>query len=612
MASVSIPSGASLATASLTGKGVSWQWKTNIYYTTGYGTFRIWRVYGIRNTTESRSNTNVTITITGANNGVQYAKETQYITVAYDVAETANYWQWERDKTTYPTGANFDFGQVGGITDSRIKITMYIATGPTSSYWPGGSGGAATFTWYIDMPACTNSISHWAGGFNNGEGNNGSKTMFNLTYTSFTAYPGNSITYNSSRATTIPNGFALSSSIGSSNWNNGTWKTYTMPVTLTQPASNTSMQYDYYPNSYSISYTMNGGTNSSSNPSSYNVLYGVTFANPSRTGYTFKNWTIGGTAVTGINPGANASFSSSSDLYSKLSSRTTGNKTVVANWTANTYTVNFNANGGSTPTASKTVTYASTYGTLPTPTRDGYDFNGWYTAASGGSKITSSTTVSITSTQTLYAQWSAKTYTITYDANGGTGAPDAQTKTHGIDLVLSTTEPTRANEKQNTFTVMFTDKDGYLNIPSRTCETYNKYTFTGWDEEKNVMMASYAPGGKYTANASATLYANWRAVLIREAITLPTAEECQREGYELLGFSTTPTGTVEYAPGEEYSPFENITLYAIWSGGQTFAKYKINGQWVSGELYVKYNGAWKQAKQIYIKQNGTWKQGKNS
>jgi len=578
-------------------------WGIGFNYTVGLGSFKIDTLYGYRSNYLSGGNGTITIAVYNSS-GTLLNSQKDYVTLwftkgGYD-SESTSYWKFNS------TTKNCEHTTVSGITGSSITVKITIGSDAFNDYIKN-----KTWTYTISMPAATNSIAHWAGGFNNGEGNNGSKTMYNLTYTNFTAYPGNSVTYNSSRATTIPNGFSLSSSIGSSSWA-GSWTTYTMPATLTQPAYTTSMQYDYWPNSYSISYTMNGGTNSGSNPSSYNVLYGVTFANPSRTGYTFKNWTIDGTAVTGINPGANASFSSSSDLYNKLASRTTGNKTVVANWTANTYTVNFNANGGSTPTASKTVTYASTYGTLPTPTREGYNFNGWYTAASGGSKVTSSTTVSITSTQTLYAQWSAKTYTITYDANGGTGAPSAQTKTHGVDLVLSTTEPTRADAKQDTFTVMFTDRDGYLNIPSRTCESYNKYTFIGWDEEKNVMTASYAPGGKYTTNASATLYANWRAVLIMGAITLPTAEECQRDGYELLGFSTTPNGTAEYAPGEEYMPFENITLYAIWSGGQTSAKYKVNGQWVSGELYVKYNGSWKPAKQIYIKQNGTWKQGKNS
>ena len=83
------------------------------------------------------------------------------------------------------------------------------------------------------------------------------------------------------------------------------------------------------------------------------------------------------------------------------------------------YKVTFNANGGSVSTSSKTVKYGSTYGTLPTPTRSGYDFKGWYTAKSGGTKITSSSKVSITKNTTLYAQWEKKATEklVTYKTN---------------------------------------------------------------------------------------------------------------------------------------------------------------------------------------------------
>ena len=75
--------------------------------------------------------------------------------------------------------------------------------------------------------------------------------------------------------------------------------------------------------------------------------------------------------------------------------------------TVNTYKVTFNPNGGAVSPTSKTVTYGEPYGTLPTPQREGYGFLGWYTAASGGSKITATSTVSITANQTLYAHWEA-------------------------------------------------------------------------------------------------------------------------------------------------------------------------------------------------------------
>lgn len=67
--------------------------------------------------------------------------------------------------------------------------------------------------------------------------------------------------------------------------------------------------------------------------------------------------------------------------------------------------VSFDANSGSVSTTSKKVAYGSTYGELPTPTRDGYEFRGWYTASTGGIKIESTTKVEVTDDITLYAQW---------------------------------------------------------------------------------------------------------------------------------------------------------------------------------------------------------------
>ena len=80
------------------------------------------------------------------------------------------------------------------------------------------------------------------------------------------------------------------------------------------------------------------------------------------------------------------------------------NHKLYAQWTANKYTVYFDEAGG-TDVSDITVTYASTYGTLPTPTKTNYEFLGWYTAASGGTQVTSGTSVTITANQTLYAQW---------------------------------------------------------------------------------------------------------------------------------------------------------------------------------------------------------------
>lgn len=89
---------------------------------------------------------------------------------------------------------------------------------------------------------------------------------------------------------------------------------------------------------------------------------------------------------------------------------------------SNTCTVTFDANGGSCSTTTKIVTSGSSIGTLPTPTRDGYDFAGWYSSVNSGfDPITSSTTVS--ENTTYYALWANRVYDgdkITFDAQGGT------------------------------------------------------------------------------------------------------------------------------------------------------------------------------------------------
>lgn len=81
--------------------------------------------------------------------------------------------------------------------------------------------------------------------------------------------------------------------------------------------------------------------------------------------------------------------------------------TIVVSSGKKAVTVTYNANGGTCSQATTKLYQGNTFGTLPTPTRDYYTFNGWYTAASGGSKVTSTTKV--TGAQTLYAQWTANT-----------------------------------------------------------------------------------------------------------------------------------------------------------------------------------------------------------
>ena len=132
----------------------------------------------------------------------------------------------------------------------------------------------------------------------------------------------------------------------------------------------------------------------------------VSLPTPTRTGYTFNGWQRSGKAALLKGSVKSSDIGVNSDGE---------NITLTAQWTANRYTVTFNANGGNVSPPSQMVTYNSTYGTLPEPTRAGYQFNGWYTAASGGTKVEADTKVTAINNHSIYARWTANKYEIGYD-----------------------------------------------------------------------------------------------------------------------------------------------------------------------------------------------------
>lgn len=138
--------------------------------------------------------------------------------------------------------------------------------------------------------------------------------------------------------------------------------------------------------------------------SSYNVINGTTYSS-SGASLTFKGVTTGTNTKNLKTVTAKVNTGYEFDKWSSTSGTVTKETTLTANFKAKTYTVTLDANGGTVSTTTKPVTYGSTYGDLPTPERTGYTFNGWFTSTSGGTQIISSTTVSITAAQILYAQW---------------------------------------------------------------------------------------------------------------------------------------------------------------------------------------------------------------
>ena len=315
---------------------------------------------------------------------------------------------------------------------------------------------------------------------------------------------------------------------------------------------------------YTVSYNANGGSNA---PASQTKVHGVTLtlssAVPYRTNYEFVGWSASSSATT-------ATYTAGGSYTGNVS------VTLFAVWKYKpaTYTVSYDANGGTGAPGRQTKTYGVTL-TLTTiqPARKNYLFLGWSkdrnaTSASysAGGSYTDNTDV------TLYAVWqyNPETYTIRYDANGGTGAPASQTKTYGVPLTLSAVKPTRAG-----------------------------YEFLGWATSKNATASEYAPGERYTDEASVTLYADWRYIpkiyevkydangggntpasqTKTEDVTLIlTSTIPTRYGYTFRGWATSSSTTsATYQAGGSYTANESVTLYAVWEINTYTVSFDANG-----------------------------------
>lgn len=367
------------------------------------------------------------------------------------------------------------------VNDDRVAYTaIQLATlaGKQTAFETGNITIDLYPKWTVNT--YTNEITHWAGGFKDQEGNNYEKTYFKLRSTTFSSSYNSKFTLDASQKIEIPNGFYLQKDFGSDDISSdGSWTRYLFGTQVTQKAQNMSFEYDYLPSVYKITYNLNGGTNNSANPSYYNVLYGVSLKNPTKTGYTFDGWYNGSTKVTGINEGKTAWFTSADNLYQELASRKTGNITLEARWTLNKYTLSFNPNGGTVNPTSKTVSYGNPYGNLPTPTKKGSRFLGWFTEKDGGTQVSSTTTMGA-SNVTLYAHWNSIEYTVSFNASGEFGGLN-KTYTSGQVLGLLPT-PTKAG-----------------------------YTFLGWyyqDTSGNEVMAT----SQTVVTSHMELYARWEKV----------------------------------------------------------------------------------------------------
>jgi len=266
------------------------------------------------------------------------------------------------------------------------------ANGCSSS---GGSAGApATCT--ITMPA----------------GNTGITAAYSLISYTYT-FNGNGATTPASPASVTQN-YGTSISTPTSPAKTGsTFSSWSPAIPATMPVSGGTSVAQWSVNSYTVTFNGNGNTGGSTAAQSlvYNTPTALTANGFTRTGYLFAGWnTLANGTGTNYTNGASYTIGAAA-------------VTLYAQWTTSSYTVTFDKNGGNTdanPTT-KTAAYNNNVGTLPTaPTKTGSTFASWNTAANGsGTAFTAVTAV--TANLTVYAQWTANTYTIGGTISGLTG-----------------------------------------------------------------------------------------------------------------------------------------------------------------------------------------------
>lgn len=366
---------------------------------------------------------------------------------------------------------------------------------------------------------------------------------------------------------------------------------------------------------FTVTYNANGGTGAPAPQIKWrDVTLALSTQKPTRAGYTFLGWASSSTATAAqAQPGINVVGNTNAAFY--------------AVWKSNvTYTLTYDANGGTGAPGPQSIREGTPI-TLSTvrPTRSGYAFQGWsIIKGSSTASCQPGGTVSINPVcdVTFYAVWKAMTYTVSYSANGGSGVPAAQTKQHGANLVLSSVKPTRSG-----------------------------YTFQGWATSSTAATAQYQPGGSYTANASVTLYAVWKASATTYTITYnanggtgaPSSQvktqgvtltlsstKPTRSGYLFLGWATSSNAaTATYSAGASYATNASVTLYAVWIANTYVVKengesmgvrirsgsassYSTTGglgygsRFTISQAIISGSVTWGKIAAVQTKTNGTW------
>ncbi|MBR3785453.1 MAG: InlB B-repeat-containing protein [Firmicutes bacterium] len=321
----------------------------------------------------------------------------------------------------------------------------------------------------------------------------------------------------------------------------------------TKVTGNITIYAKWEENKYTVTFNSEGGSNVTSQTVTYGQKASVP-TNPTRKGYNFGGWvtTSGGTTAFNFN------------------NAITTNVTAFAKWNPITYKISFESNGGTT-VAYKEYTIESATITLPTISKTGYNFGGWYSnSACSGSAVTKVAKGS-TGNKTFYAKWTAKTYTVTFDTKGGSQV-DAVEVSYGSTV----SEPGTPTRTGYTFEKWETSSGGLFNFA--TAITTDTTIYAKW--KRNTYTVRFDTDGGSAIDSQSVLY---------EGKVARPANNPTKLAYSFVGWVTTKGGTETFDFNQEI--LGDTIVYAKWK-----LKDKYTVSFVTGSESVPENQAVQEGK----------------
>lgn len=330
-----------------------------------------------------------------------------------------------------------------------------------------------------------------------------------------------------------------------------------------------------------VTFDANGGSVSSSSISAkLGETYG-TLPTPTRQYYVFDGW------YTDKNFGEKVTSSTTVEKFNDV--------TLYAHWKEDTYTISFNANGGTVSESSRTAFCNKAVGTLPVPTKEHYNFGGWFTAASGGEQVTSTTVFSNPTNITLYAHWNASSYYVSVSSanvNMGTVSGGGSV-TYGQSTTITAIPATGYS--------FVSWNDGNTNI-SRTITPSGDVSYIASFVINTYTVTMNANGGSVGTTTYSVNYGS--------NLALPTPT---RAHYNFDGWFTAASGGEQYTSNTAICA--NVTLYAHWT---EMTKVKKTGSYATGNSSAPINISWATTGYVWngsgnaVKKSGTGTSGWDS